>query len=249
MSDSLCPRRCDARICERISAGASQGRSSHLQPLHLQLDMATRRWACVAVVALLASSSSVYGIGQDTCVTFKSSSSAFTLVNNGKAAPILLSSDEWPGVQRAAFDFASDIQQVTGVKPSLSNISTSDSSFSSVGSTAIIVGTLGKSSLIDGLVNRTKLDVSSIQGKWEAFLTTEVANPLPGVKSAYVIIGADKRGTIFALYDHSEQFGAWYIVLGVDSILTRCSVMLQVFPRGIGEHSNSYPGDAIFTCG
>ncbi|KAI0693088.1 hypothetical protein C8T65DRAFT_668723 [Cerioporus squamosus] len=169
--------------------------------------MATRRWACAAVVGLLTCTPFVYGIGQDTCVSFKSSSSSFTVVNSGKAAPILLSPDEWPGVQRAAFDFASDIQQVTGVKPSLRNVSSSDSSFSSVGSTAIIVGTLGKSSLIDEVVNRTKLDLSSIQGQWEAFLTKEVANPLPGVKSAYVVIGADKRGTIFALYDHSEQFG------------------------------------------
>ena len=60
-----------------------------------------------------------------------------------------------------------------------------------------------------GLYSRVaKLDVSSIQGKWEAFMAKEVANPLPGVQSAYVVIGADKRGTIFALYDHSEQFGA-----------------------------------------
>ncbi|RPD63354.1 hypothetical protein L227DRAFT_386788 [Lentinus tigrinus ALCF2SS1-6] len=174
--------------------------------------MAPGGWACAAIVGLLAFTSSVYGIGQDTCVSFKSSSSAFTVVNSGKAAPILLSPDEWPGVQRAAFDFASDIQQVTGVKPSLRNITSSNSSDSSLGSTAIIVGTLGKSSLIDEVVNRTKLDVSSIQGQWEAFLAKEVANPLPGVQSAYVMIGADKRGTIFALYDHSEQFGVspWY---------------------------------------
>ena len=34
-----------------------------------------------------------------------------------------------------------------------------------------------------------------------------IRNPLPGIDSAYVIIGADKRGTIFARYDYSEQFG------------------------------------------
>ncbi|KAJ3557630.1 hypothetical protein NM688_g1372 [Phlebia brevispora] len=43
-------------------------------------------------------------------------------------------------------------------------------------------------------------------------MAKEVKNPLPGIQSAYVIIGADKRGTIFAMYDHSEQFGVspWY---------------------------------------
>ncbi|OBZ74779.1 hypothetical protein A0H81_05486 [Grifola frondosa] len=161
------------------------------------------------LLGLLVVTDGVRAIGQSTCVAFKSSSSTFSIVSNGKAAPVLLSADEWPGVQRAATDFASDIQQVTGLKPTLSNVT---SSLTSGPSTAIIVGTLGKSSLINEVVNRTKLDVSSIQGQWEAFMATEVSNPLPGVKSAYVIIGADKRGTIFALYDHSEQFGVspWY---------------------------------------
>ena len=173
--------------------------------------MTARRWVSLAVLGLLALTDPVRAIGQDTCVAFKSASSMFTVVNSGKATPILLSEDEWPGVQRAASDFASDIEQVSGVKPSLRNFTTSSthasnsSSFS--GTTAIIVGTLGKSSLIDEVVNRTKLDVSSIEGHWEAFLAKEVANPLPGVQSAYVVIGADKRGTIFAMYDHSEQFG------------------------------------------
>ena len=40
-------------------------------------------------------------------------------------------------------------------------------------------------------------------------MAKEVKDPFPGVSSAYVVIGADKRGTIFALYDHSEQFGAF----------------------------------------
>ena len=192
-----------ACICEYIRALPSQF-GTHSRTL----DMAFCCWVFTAFVGLLAFTSSVHGLGQDTCVSFRSSPSAFTVVNSGKAAPILLSPDEWPGVQRAAFDFASDIQQVTGVNPSLRNVTSSLSSDSSFGSTAIIVGTLGKSSLIDEVVNRTKLDVSSIQGQWEAFLAKEVQNPLPGVKSAYVMIGADKRGTIFALYDHSEQFGA-----------------------------------------
>ncbi|PIL23731.1 hypothetical protein GSI_13481 [Ganoderma sinense ZZ0214-1] len=184
--------------------------------------MATRRGATLAL-GLLAVAGGALAIGQDTCVAFQSSSTTFTVVKSGKAAPILLSPDEWPGVQRAAFDFASDIQSVTGVKPTLTNVTSSPSSSNSTSNstdstaygssgTAIIVGTLGKSSLIDDIVNRTNIDVSSIQGKWEAFLAKEVANPLPGISSAYVVIGADKRGSIYALYDHSEQFGVspWY---------------------------------------
>lgn len=157
------------------------------------------------LVSLLALAYGVHAIGQSTCTEFKSSRSTFPIVSNKKATSILVSPDEWPGVQRTATDFAADIQRVTGVKPTITNV-TSSSSVSRT-SSAIIVGTLGKSSLIDDIVNRTKLDVSSINGQWEAFIAKQVSNPLPGVDSAYVIIGADKRGTIFALYDHSEQFG------------------------------------------
>lgn len=155
--------------------------------------------------ALGALVSAVNGIGQETCVAFQSSSSTFTVASNGKAAPIILSSDEWPGVQRAAQDFADDIQRVTGIKATITNATSSNPARSSL---PIIIGTLGKSSLIDQIVNSTKLDVSSIENQWEAFTTQVVANPLPGIAKAYVMIGADNRGTIFAMYDHSEQFGA-----------------------------------------
>ncbi|KAF7321993.1 GH115-C domain-containing protein [Mycena kentingensis (nom. inval.)] len=152
---------------------------------------------------------SVYALGQASCVAFQSSGSVFSVASNGKAAPILTSADDWPGVHRAVQDFAADIQRVTGVKASVANVTASSASRSSL---PIIIGTLGRSSLIDQIVNDTKVDVSGVQGKWEAFMTRVVENPLKGVAKAYVVIGADKRGTIFALYEHSEQFGVspWY---------------------------------------
>ncbi|KAH9943881.1 hypothetical protein B0H21DRAFT_747405 [Amylocystis lapponica] len=170
-----------------------------------------RHWANCSLLGLLAFGIGVHAIGQATCVSFTPSSSSFAVVSNRTATPVFLSDDEWPGVQRAASDFAADIERVTGVSPALYNYSSSTTS--SIGSsTAIIVGTLGQSSLIDQIVNATNLDVTSVEGQWEAFLSKEVANPLPGISSAYVIIGADKRGTIYGLYDHSEQFGVspWY---------------------------------------
>jgi hypothetical protein len=146
-------------------------------------------------------------IGQAGCVAFDSSTpgSLFSVVSNGRAAPIYLSPNDWPGVHRAALDFASDVQAITGVEPQTVNVSSTDTQNATF--RPIIVGTLGKSALIDAIVNSTKLDVSPISGLWESFMSKEVANPLPGVESAYVIIGSDKRGTIYALYDHSEQFG------------------------------------------
>ncbi|KAH6897654.1 hypothetical protein BKA70DRAFT_1438250 [Coprinopsis sp. MPI-PUGE-AT-0042] len=106
-----------------------------------------------------------------------------------RASPIYLSADDYPGVHIAAADFAADIQRVTDAKPTLANVT--DSNLSP----------------LSGFDSH-----SSLKGKWESFLTKRVDNPLPGVSSAYVIIGSDKRGTIYALYDHSEQFGVspWY---------------------------------------
>ena len=149
----------------------------------------------------------ILGIGQMSCVSFQSSADSFSIVNDKKAAPILISANEWPGVQLAAADFTADILRVTGIESSITNVSSLlNSSFSKI-SPPIIVGTLGKSSLIERVINSTGLDVSAIQGNWESFMSRVVYNPLPGIDSAYVIIGADKRGTIFSLYDHSEQFG------------------------------------------
>ncbi|KAM5530657.1 hypothetical protein V8D89_015678 [Ganoderma adspersum] len=161
-------------------------------------------WRAALALGFLALASGVSAIGADNCVGFKNASDLFVVVKAGKATPILISVDEWPGVQRAGGDFVADINTVSGVKPTFKNVTaTAKSDYQ----TAIIVGTLGKSSVIDSVISRTKLDVSSIKGKWESYMTKMVANPLPGINSAYVIIGADKRGTIFALYEHSEQFG------------------------------------------
>jgi hypothetical protein len=157
-------------------------------------------------------------IGQPACVAFESSSSRFPVVAKQQAAPVFVSSDEWPGVQRAVSDFVTDIQQVTGTRVSLSNV-TSSATVNFGKEAPIIVGTLGRSSLIESVVNATGLDVSSIRGQWEAFISREVQNPLPGVSRAYVIVGADKRGTIYGLYDHSEQFGMWVLASPVHVLM------------------------------
>ena len=156
-------------------------------------------------LALLAG---VHAIGQTSCVSFKASNSLFPVVQGGKTAPIFTSADDLGGVHRAVLDLASDIQKVTGKTPQITNVTASVKS----STPPIIIGTLGQSSLISQIISNTKLNVSSISGQWEAYMSQEITNPLPGVPKAYVIIGADKRGTIFAIYDHSEQMGVspWY---------------------------------------
>ncbi|WP_069960922.1 glycosyl hydrolase 115 family protein [Lacunisphaera limnophila] len=95
---------------------------------------------------------------------------------------------------------------MTGRKPEL------QSGQPGAASVAVLIGTVGRSSLIDGLVAAGKLDVTAIRGKWEAFVIETVEQPFPGVERALVIAGSDKRGTIYGIYEISEQIGVspWY---------------------------------------
>ncbi|KAK0237297.1 hypothetical protein EDD85DRAFT_908116 [Armillaria nabsnona] len=178
----------------------------------------------------------VRAIGQTNCVATETSPSTFAILQQGQASTILLSADEWQGVQLAANDLSSDIEKVTGLRPTLAN--SSDQS----PSRPIIVGTLGKSSLIERVVNATGLNVSSIEGQWESFMTAIVDQPIPGVDTAYVIVGSDKRGTIYALYEHSEQIGVspWYWWADVPVKAARSEIL--VTPCSHGPPSVKYRG-------
>ena len=132
-------------------------------------------------------------------VKFSSSSGAFQLAKGGKSAQILVDSADWAGVIRAAKDLGDDVGKVTGTA---SEVVTDAGS---VEKGSVIVGTIGKSKLIDGLIADGKIDVSQIEGKWESFLIQTVDGSL-------VVAGSDKRGTIFGIYDISEKIGVspWY---------------------------------------
>ena len=131
---------------------------------------------------------------------------AFPLVQGGKAAPIHLDAADHAGVIRAAGDLRDDIARVTGSTPELV---TAPSPLEPV---VIIAGTLGRSGLVEKLVQAGKIDVTGIAGRWESFLIATVADPFPGVRQALVVAGSDKRGTIYGLYELSEQSGVspWY---------------------------------------
>ena len=49
--------------------------------------------------------------------------------------------------------------------------------------------------------------MSAVAGRWDTYLLQIVDNPLPNVDQALVIVGSNKRGTIYGIYDLSEQIG------------------------------------------
>ncbi len=161
-------------------------------------------------------------LGDAALLTDAATPGALPLVQPGMAASLVVSADDWPGVQRAARDLQADIERVTGRKPEvaadvsrLANSSAAPAralTGAATSKTAVLIGTVGKSPLIDGLVASGKLDVTAIRGKWEAFVIETVDHPRPGVDRALVIAGSDKRGTIYGIYELSEQIGVspWY---------------------------------------
>lgn len=163
-----------------------------------------------AVFAIALRPVTADALGEPRYVSTSASKDAFALAVDGKPAQLIVSSDDWPGVIRAAGDLSQDVGRVTGHDAQLIKIGSGDKAPASAD--VVLIGTIGHSSLIDSLVRRHKLNVAGIQGQWESAVTTIVDHPMPGVRRALVIAGADKRGTIYGIYDLSEQIGVspWY---------------------------------------
>lgn len=159
----------------------------------------------------------------------------FPLVAAGRAAPLAVAADDHPGVVRVAGDLADDLARVTGIRPNVSTLG--PTATPPRGSAVVLIGTLGRSRLIDGLVAAGKLDVSAIEGRWETSLQQVVEHPVPGVERALVIAGSDQRGTIYGAYDVSRGIGVspWHYW---DDVAPRRQDALYVLP---GAHTQGTP--------
>lgn len=160
----------------------------------------------VIALALLCGTLPAHALGQKSLVLFDAPpANAVRLAQAGKAATIYLDAADHAGVLRAAQDLQADIGRVSGATPALQTGAPADGD-------VIIIGTIGRSALIDSLVAAGTLDVAAIRGKWEGWQVQTVLHPLPGVERALVIAGSDKRGAIYGIYELSEQIGVspWY---------------------------------------
>lgn len=162
----------------------------------------------LCLIAWTAFTGTTAAIGQRASLAFDDTPSGLKLSSSGTAPTIVIDSKDWPGVTRAGNDLANDFGLVTGTKAKVATDATGIGNSTAV----IIAGTIGKSPLIDSLVSAGKLNVASIRGKWEAFTSQVINDPLPGIASALVLVGSNKRGSIYAIYDISEQIGVspWY---------------------------------------
>jgi hypothetical protein len=150
---------------------------------------------------IFCTQSTAFAVSQTRYVLDVAEADSFPVVQSDEAALLYVDSKDWAGVIRAVGDLQSDINRVAEVKPEIVNAS------EKLSGQAVIIGTIGKSRLIDDLAARGKIDVESIKGEWESFFLQVVDNPLPQVERALVIAGSDKRGTIYGIYDLSGQMG------------------------------------------
>jgi len=142
----------------------------------------------------------VLALGQPRLVESTPGDGSFPLVRDGTAATVYVDTNDWPGVVRVAHDLCTDVARVTGVTPALTDEH-------AVGKRPVIIGTIGRSRLVDTLILQNRIDLAAIAGRRESSVIQVVPNALPGVESALVIAGSDKRGTIYGVYELSEQMG------------------------------------------
>jgi hypothetical protein len=163
---------------------------------------AVRKTVIWAAVCGLFVPASLFALGQPRYVFPTSGPGSFPIVHHKSVAAVYVDPSDFPGVARAANTLRGDIARVSGLTPT-----------QALGAReTIIAGTIGKNAIIDRLIRERRIDVSGIMGKWESFLIQVVPHPQSGIDSALVIAGSDKRGTIYGIYDLSEQIGVspWY---------------------------------------
>lgn len=126
------------------------------------------------------------------------------LLNANNRVEIYMDTNDCKGVSYAAHALLKDIKSVSGATATL----TSDASFLKKADTArpaILVGTIGHSAAIDQLVKQKRINGNLLKGKREKFIITLIDGQL-------VIAGSDRRGTIYGIYELSQQMGVspWY---------------------------------------
>jgi hypothetical protein len=141
---------------------------------------------------------------EEKFVSFSKSPGLLSLAD----AVVVVDQDDFPAIHIAASNLSEDFVRVTKETPKPVRIlKAENNAFVDQVETAIIVGSIESSPLLQRLEKDAKLDFSNIRGKWESYITAVVDKPFEGCRSALVIAGSDKRGAVFGVYSLSEQIG------------------------------------------
>ena len=145
--------------------------------------------------AFLASATLLSAMSMSAAERFVSFQQGDLLVNGNDKVEIYMDANDCRGVSYAANALVKDIRNVSG----------SQATITSNRKATILVGTIGHSAAIDQLVKQKRINGNLLKGKREKFIINVVDNQL-------VIAGSDRRGTIYGIYELSQQMGVspWY---------------------------------------
>ena len=121
---------------------------------------------------------------------------SLALIERGVPVQVLVDADDHTAVHRAADALRGDLAAVSGAAADTAR-----------GDIVVIAGTLGRSPRIDRLVREQGIETTGVRGTWEAYLLQVVEQPEPGIARALLVVGADRRGTAFGLYELSRRIG------------------------------------------
>jgi GH35 family endo-1,4-beta-xylanase len=132
---------------------------------------------------------------------------AFPIADATGATAIYVDDNDLNTVKKAVSWLQHDVELVSGQKPNIIN-----SLAATPPQYLVIVGSLDNSTLIKQLVADNKIKVDSLKNQWEAYQIQVVDKPMQGVEKALVIVGSDRRGTAFGVFDLSQMMGVspWY---------------------------------------
>lgn len=165
------------------------------------LALAALGWSSLATVAQSGSPVSSLPDLIPLRLTDSPKSGDFSLVKKSRAADLYVAQEDFKVVHIAADCLGADMERVTGVRPKIK------SELREAAGDVVLIGTIGKSPLIDELIRSGRIDVSRIKGQWESFVITTLTNPVPGASNALVIAGADRRGTAYGVFTLCEAIG------------------------------------------
>ena len=145
--------------------------------------------------AFLASAALLSAMSMSAAERFVSFQQGDLLINGNDKVEIYMDANDCRGVSYAANALVKDIRNVSG----------SQATITSNRKATILVGTIGHSAAIDQLVKQKRINGNLLKGKREKFIINVVDNQL-------VIAGSDRRGTIYGIYELSQQMGVspWY---------------------------------------
>lgn len=127
----------------------------------------------------------------------------YVLASDGKAQQLMLDEGggDYNGLRLVAECFQDDVKLVSDADLEIVT------DISEITGIPMIAGSIGNNQLIDAMIQNGKLDVSGIKDKWETYKIELIANPVEGVEKALVIVGSDKRGTMYGIFHISELMG------------------------------------------